>query len=75
MVVHQHAIRGYDGDGIADLQLYFETETMPLTPHTSRIALTARTRAGGLVGGSDAVEVIVQKRGKALKGQEREAKR
>ncbi|MBI1738018.1 MAG: VCBS repeat-containing protein [Acidobacteria bacterium] len=45
----------YNGDGITDLQLYFDTAPMRLSPNTKRIALTARTRSGLLVGGSDEV--------------------
>jgi len=60
---HQHLSQDFNGDGIPDLQLYFETGAMRLTSQTKRIALVARTRAGQLVGGSDAVEIIVHKPG------------
>jgi hypothetical protein len=43
----------FDGDGVADVQAYFETARMNVTPDTRRLALTARTRGGLLLGGAD----------------------
>lgn len=54
----RHVIQDYNGDGFADLQVYFETAKMRLTPNMKQIALTARTRGGPLVGGTDVVEVV-----------------
>ena len=48
----------YNGDGIPDLQLYFDTTPMHVSSGTKRIALAARTRSGLLVGGSDEITVI-----------------
>jgi hypothetical protein len=72
---HQHVTKDYNGDGIPDLQLYFETEKMSLTANTKRIALTGRTRSGQLLGGSDTVEIIMQAPGEARKGQNRVSRR
>ena len=50
-----YVLQDYNGDGIPDLQAYFDTAEMKLSSETKRIALTARTRAGPPVGGTDAL--------------------
>lgn len=57
---NRHVWRDIDGDGVADLQLYFDTTAMKVTPETRRVALTARTTTGHLAGGSDTVVVYPQ---------------
>jgi hypothetical protein len=51
-----HAVRDYDGDGIADLQVYFDGMQTP-GPGTHRVAVTGRTRLSLPVGGSDSIVV------------------
>lgn len=50
--------RDFEGHGAADLLLYFETHKMRVTPATTRLTLTARTRSGRLVAGHDSVTVM-----------------
>ncbi|MGH9384390.1 MAG: FG-GAP repeat domain-containing protein [Vicinamibacterales bacterium] len=54
----RHVWRDFDGDRIDDLQLYFETAGMAVTAETHRVALTARTLRGALLGGVDSVVVM-----------------
>ena len=54
----QHVWRDFDGDGVDDLQLQFDTTAMRMTPATLRLAVTARTRRGVLVAGVDSVTVM-----------------
>lgn len=49
--------RDFDGDGIDDLQLYFNTGEMAIGPTTGRLCITARTRRGTIVVGVDSVVV------------------
>lgn len=51
----------YDGDGVADLQLYFETATLRVTPETTRVVMTARTREGYPAGATDSVQVVMKR--------------
>jgi len=53
--------KDYDGDGIEDLQIHFETSAMRVTPATTRVALTARTRSGLPAAGTDSVQVVVKR--------------
>jgi hypothetical protein len=50
-----------DGDGIAELTVYLETDGLAVTANTVRLAFSARTRNGRLVGGADDVEVIFKR--------------
>lgn len=54
----RHVLEDYNGDGVPDLQLYFETGGMRLTPDTKRLTVAGRTRAGLPIAGSDAVVVV-----------------
>jgi hypothetical protein len=53
-----HVLRDENGDGFPDLTLHFDTAGLPVAPQTKRLALTARTRAGLPIGGSDKVEIM-----------------
>jgi VCBS repeat protein len=46
-----------NGDGVAELQGYFDTSQMAIAPDTRKISLVARTRGGRLVGATDAIVV------------------
>ncbi len=48
-------VQDFNGDGIPDLQAYFDNEHLGLTPENTKAAVTARTRSGFLVGGNDSV--------------------
>ena len=48
----------YDADGIDDLQLYFDTEKMRITPETKSVVVRGRTVGGRPIGGSDSVFVV-----------------
>jgi hypothetical protein len=48
----------YNGDGVLDWQAYFDNAGLRLSPAARRISLTARTRSGLPVGGSDNVVVV-----------------
>jgi hypothetical protein len=50
--------RDVDQDGTIDLLAYFDTQGMRVTPATTRVSLTARTRSGRLVAGHDSVMVM-----------------
>ena len=71
----QSLSQDYNGDGIPDLQLYFDTTPMHVSLETKRIALTARTRSGLLVGGSDEVTVIPTRSASSPKSSSLPAKR
>jgi len=57
---HQHLLRDENGDGIPDLTLHFNTTHMRITPQTTQVWLTARTKSGVPVAGNDRVEVMVK---------------
>lgn len=62
----RHLARDFDGDGIEDLQLYFQTGAMRVSKDTSRVALLARTRGGRPVAGTDAVVVVMSDAARAV---------
>lgn len=54
----QAVLRDFDGDGVPDLQAYFDTSGMRVTSSTTSVVLTARTRDGRLAAGRDSVVVM-----------------
>jgi hypothetical protein len=62
----RHVVEDYNRDGIADLQLYFDNTKLRVTPETRRVVLTARTRSGRPVAGTDSI-VVTPSGGNATK--------
>jgi hypothetical protein len=54
-----YVVQDYNGDGIPDVQAYFTTGNLKVRPGTKSIHVTARTRAGVLVGGTDSIDVVL----------------
>ena len=54
----RHLVQDYDGDGIADVQAYFDNTHLKLEPEAKRIAITGRAKSGLPVAGSDTVSVV-----------------
>lgn len=55
----RHVVRDENGDGIPDLAVQFYTSKLAVSPTTTRLSLTGRTRGGMLVGGGDSVQVVL----------------
>jgi hypothetical protein len=63
-----YVVQDYNGDGIPDVQAYFTTGNLKVKPETKSIQLTARTRAGVLVGGTDSVDVVLSPPNQVIPG-------
>jgi hypothetical protein len=55
----RHVAGDFNSDGIADLQLHFETSGVRIKPDANRITLTARTASGRLLAGTESITIIL----------------